>query len=352
CTHVECPHFKECFFFRARKALEESQILIVNHHLLVAEMAMRLRPDFQEEKSILPKFSRIVLDEAHHLEEIALESFSVKIDRLDVVRSLGRIYSDHQPQKSRLGLLKADLAGKNISFPPAVAMAIDIEIPAQKRIAVAAIEQFFILVEEFCEQELLSESSSEIKEKRWRFSDEKAKIPRWTEDVTKVFLSAQQEWNKLFSSLDLLKQELERGVVGNKDFLSVHFTALDLIKSILVQRLFQLENFVMMPPDEKRVRWIEIASPLAMKNITLVDAKLNVSEYLKKHLFSAKETAILCSATLTSNQNFSFLKQQIGIVGEEFTKRVSEKTYESPFDFQKNALFLVPSDISYSHEYG
>ena len=353
CTHVECPHFKECFFFKARKALEDSQILIVNHHLLVAEMAMRLRPDFQEEKSILPKFSKIVVDEAHHLEEIALESFSVKIDRLDLVRYLGRIYSDHQPQKSRLGLLKSDLASKGVNCSSTLAMAIDVDIPAQKRIALATLEQFFLSVEEFCEQELISESSLEMREKRWRFSDEKTAISRWQEEVKGLFTFVQEEWKKLFSSLELLKQEIGRGLSDtNKDLFSLHFTALDMITGVLIQRLSQLEHFVVAPSDEKRVRWVEISSPLAMKNIILVDAKLNVSEYLKKYLFLAKDTAVLCSATLTSNQNFSFLKQQIGISGKEFAERVSEKTYDSPFDFQKNALFLVPSDISYPHEYG
>ena len=99
CTHMQCPHFKQCFFFKARKQVSESQILVINHHLLVSEISMRMRSDFKEEKSILPKTYRIILDEAHHLEEIALESFSVKIDRLDLIRHLGRIYSECQPQK-------------------------------------------------------------------------------------------------------------------------------------------------------------------------------------------------------------------------------------------------------------
>ena len=168
-----------------------------------------------------------------------------------------------------------------------------------------------------------------------------------------MFTSVQEELKKLFSSLDLLKQEIGRSLSDtNKDVFSLHFNAMDMITGVLVQRLSQLEHFVIAPADEKRVRWVEVSSPLAMKNIMLVDAKLNVSEYLKKYLFSAKDTAILCSATLTSNQNFSFLKQQMGISGEGFLERVSEKTYDSPFNFQKNALFLVPSDISYPHEYG
>lgn len=352
CTHMECPHFKECFFFKARKALGESKILIVNHHLLVAEMAMRLRPDFQEEKSILPKFSKVILDEAHHLEEIALESFSVRIDRLDLIRYLGRIYSDHQPQKSRMGLLRTDLASRGVSPSPSAVHILETEIPIHKRAASSAAEQFFTTVEDFCVKSLVSESASEVKEKRWRFSDDTVLTEDWKGKVKEQFLSVESEWKKLFSSTDLLKLELWRTLSDkDKEFFSVHFTALDMIKGVLLERLGELKGFVCSPSDEKRVRWVEVSSPLVMKNITLVDAKLNVADYLKEHLFSSKETSVLCSATLTSGKNFSFLKERIGLSGKEFAGKVFEEAYGSPFDFAKNALFLVPSDFPLPHEY-
>lgn len=351
CTHVECPHFKSCFFFKSRKQLAESQILIVNHHLLVADLSARLRPDFQEEKSILPKFSRLVIDEAHHLEEIALESFSVKIDRLDLARYLGRLYSDIQPHKSRLGLLKGAISMKRKKISSEAALLLDVEIPTQKRSALTVLDDFYEATEDFCDKELVKEQSSELREKRWRFSAEKALTPAWLEGVKDKFLVLQEEWKKLFSLLEVLKKETLRGLSDeDREFFAPHFTAIEIVESTLSQRLTQIEQFVLAPSDEKRVRWIEAASSLAMKNTTLVDARLNVSEYLKNLLFSSKETVVLCSATLTSNQNFSFLKQQIGLGSKEFEKRIVEKTYDSPFDFQKNALFLVPNDIAFSHE--
>ena len=166
------------------------------------------------------------------------------------------------------------------------------------------------------------------------------------------FVVLEEEWKKLFSLLEILKKETLRGLSDEeKDFFTPHFTAIEIVESSLSHRLAQIEQFVLAPSDEKRVRWIEASSSLSMKNTTLVDARLNVSEYLRNLLFSSKETVVLCSATLTSNQNFAFLKQQIGLVGKEFEKRIIEKTYDSPFDFKKNALFLVPNDIPYSHEY-
>jgi ATP-dependent DNA helicase DinG len=353
CTHVQCPYFKECFFFKARKKVAESQVLVINHHLLVSELAMRMRSDFKEEKSILPKSYRIILDEAHHLEEIALESFSVKIDRLDLVRYLGRIYSDFQPQKSRLGLFTADLSKKRSCFSRALTLLLDVEVPAQKRIALESVEELFVKIEKFCEDFLPKEKGSEIRERRWRFSSKEAAIESWKEGVQGSFELVQTEWNKLFGLLKQLKSEALQDLCdGDKESLSIHVTALEFTESYLAQKLAELEFFITKHDDKSRVRWIETSSPLAMKNVTLVDAKLNVSEYLRDHLFQTKQTAILCSATLTSNQNFSFLKQQIGLNEESLSKRTEEKTYNSPFDFAKNALFLVPKDFVLPHEYG
>jgi ATP-dependent DNA helicase DinG len=353
CTHIECPHFKKCFFFQARKKVAESQILIVNHYLLISELAMRMRSDFVEERSILPKSPRIIVDEAHHLEEIALESFSTRIDRLDMVRHLGRIYSEFQPQKSRIALFSQDLSQKKTKFSQEWLLLFQIDIPAQKKCALEKLEELFVLVEAFCEQYLMKEQASEIREKRWRFSSESAAHPSWKEEIEPLFFQVRQECDKLFI---LLKRFIEEGLVGlselDRESLSIHTVAFDFVESYIQQKLDELHAFISIHEEKSRVRWIEATPPLAIKNITLVDAKLNVSQYLREHLFQSKQTAVLCSATLTSNQNFSLLKQQIGLSDEGLCQRTEEKQYGSPFDFANNALFLVPKDFLLPHERG
>jgi ATP-dependent DNA helicase DinG len=353
CTHIECPHFKKCFFFQARKKVAESQILIVNHYLLISELAMRMRSDFVEERSILPKSPRIIVDEAHHLEEIALESFSTRIDRLDMIRHLGRIYSEFQPQKSRIALFYQDLFRKKTQFSQEWLLLFQIDIPAQKKCALEKLEEVFLDIETFCERHLVKEQSSEVRERRWRFSAENAAILAWKEEIEPLFAQVQQECDKLFT---LLKRFVEEGLKGlsdgDKDSLSIHTVAFDFVESYLRQKLGELHAFIAVHEEKSRVRWIEAAPPLAIKNIMLVDAKLNVSEYLKQHLFQTKQTAVLCSATLTSNQNFSLLKQQIGLSDETLCQRTEERQYGSPFDFAKNALFLIPKDFLLPHERG
>jgi ATP-dependent DNA helicase DinG len=69
CLRVKCPRFNECFYFRARKEAEQSDIVVVNHALLLIDAASG--------GSILPPYEVLIIDEAHQLPEIASKSFSV-----------------------------------------------------------------------------------------------------------------------------------------------------------------------------------------------------------------------------------------------------------------------------------
>ncbi len=75
CLGSECPFYAECFVVRARQAAQEADLVVVNHHLLFADMALR-QEGFGE---ILPGAHAFVLDEAHQLPELAAQFFSVSV---------------------------------------------------------------------------------------------------------------------------------------------------------------------------------------------------------------------------------------------------------------------------------
>ena len=74
CTRLQCPHFEPCFLFRARRTAAEADIVVVNHHLLSADLAVRQVQDNWTEAAVLPPYRRLILDEAHHLEDVAAVS--------------------------------------------------------------------------------------------------------------------------------------------------------------------------------------------------------------------------------------------------------------------------------------
>ena len=74
CTRLKCRHFDRCFLFRARRRAAEADVVVVNHHLLAADLSVRQAQDNWQEAAVLPPYQRLVLDEAHHLEDVAAGS--------------------------------------------------------------------------------------------------------------------------------------------------------------------------------------------------------------------------------------------------------------------------------------
>ena len=71
CTRLKCPHFDACFLFQARRRAAEADVVVVNHHLLAADLSVRQASENWEDAAVLPPYQRLILDEAHHLEDVA-----------------------------------------------------------------------------------------------------------------------------------------------------------------------------------------------------------------------------------------------------------------------------------------
>jgi ATP-dependent DNA helicase DinG len=94
------------------------------------------------------------------------------------------------------------------------------------------------------------------------------------------------------------------------------------------------------------VRWIESQPLKTLLNVQLIDADLDVSKALADFLFSKFPTIVLCSATLTTNQRFDFFRQRLGLHPKLLPHRsVTEHIYDSPFDYRKQAILAVPTDL-------
>ncbi len=91
CGRLECPHFDACFVFRARRRAAEADIVVVNHHLLASDLAIRRNTDNWQDAAVLPPYKRLVLDEAHHLEDTAAHHLGHQVTWFGVIRLFGRL---------------------------------------------------------------------------------------------------------------------------------------------------------------------------------------------------------------------------------------------------------------------
>jgi ATP-dependent DNA helicase DinG len=80
---ARCPHYEECFVTRMREDAEQAQIVVVNHHLFFADLALRRGPR-GEYASAIPNYDAVILDEAHRLEDIATDFFGVRVSQARV----------------------------------------------------------------------------------------------------------------------------------------------------------------------------------------------------------------------------------------------------------------------------
>jgi ATP-dependent DNA helicase DinG len=112
CLGAECPFFQDCFVVKARRAAQEADLLVVNHHLLFADLAIK-REGFGE---ILPGAHAFVLDEAHQIPELAGQFFSIALSS----RQLLELEADALREASEATGTKAALAAIGRHVEPAV----------------------------------------------------------------------------------------------------------------------------------------------------------------------------------------------------------------------------------------
>jgi DNA polymerase-3 subunit epsilon/ATP-dependent DNA helicase DinG len=78
CTGPRCAHFRECFFFKARRRADTAHIVVVNHALLMADLAAQAQ--------VLPPYSHLIVDEAHNLEDVATDQLSFSVDQAALIQ--------------------------------------------------------------------------------------------------------------------------------------------------------------------------------------------------------------------------------------------------------------------------
>ncbi|MGH7636990.1 MAG: JAB domain-containing protein, partial [Gemmatimonadaceae bacterium] len=91
CQRFKCPHFEKCFVFRARRIAADADVIVVNHHLLLSDIAVRRVSNNWGESAVLPAYSRLVIDEGHHLEDAAADHLGVSVTRRGLQRLFGRL---------------------------------------------------------------------------------------------------------------------------------------------------------------------------------------------------------------------------------------------------------------------
>jgi DNA polymerase-3 subunit epsilon/ATP-dependent DNA helicase DinG len=332
CTGPRCPHFRECYFFKARREAEAAHILVVNHALLIADLA--------SQSNVLPPYEHLIVDEAHNLEDVATDQLSFAIDQVALLKFLDDLYQEGGAQVvsgllSELPSYLKESGADDAQRGKADQIAEQIR-PVLGR-ARASVYDCFNRLTAF----LLREVSDNVYNPRLRITDAVRSKELWQE--------IQAAWSNLtdiltvvgdgLGKLDTLLRDLEDAGIPGYDELLLR---VEFLRRFATDVRVRTGHIVF--GDEASICWL--THDRQRDTLTLTAAPLTVADILEAQLFAQKQTSVLASATLTIEGGFSFAKSRLGLSEAE------ELVLESPFDYEQQALVFIPSDIPEPNQRG
>ncbi len=328
CTPERCAHRADkCFFWIAREKAEAAHLIIVNHALLLSDMAM--------ENRVLPEFKYLIVDEAHHLEARATEALSFEASRA----SLDQLF---RLTGSERGGLLANLSAhlRHSEITPTVQREfqrlLDDTAQATDRAQRNSYDFFNVLENFLSHQEELPGEAEGGHDRQYRLTASRRMQPEWS--------AVEIEWDNLGAKFLKLREDLEKIFSGWQEFDDAELPDYeDLAQEILfaIRRARETHSALQATVAEPKATGIYWASVNRTNgDIGLHAAPLHVGESLQKDLFSTRETVILTSATLSIGNSFSYIKNRLGIGDWS-----DELAVGSPFDFAQAALVYVPLDM-------
>jgi ATP-dependent DNA helicase DinG len=290
CTGQKCKQWERCFITEMHRRAVESDIIIVNHHLFFADLA--LRQTGIPEAGILPEFSAVIFDEAHDLEDVASSYFGVSVSNLRFEELARDIESTLQHKQAMSATLHQALA----------------RVRERSRF-------FFGLLP--------------AGEGRFAFRGREAFLKKHGEE----YAGLMQTLDRVFSEMELLPQKPDE-VFG------------------FARRIRELRTqlaFIMEAQDKNTVFWIEWRGEgrktrTGQTHVILQATPIDVSQILKQALFENVESAVLTSATLAvagppERGSFDYVRQRVGL------DHAREMVVPSHFDYAKQAVLYVPPDM-------
>ncbi|MBV9355681.1 MAG: DEAD/DEAH box helicase [Chloroflexi bacterium] len=343
CTPNACAYHRlgVCFLARARRAAEDSHVIIVNHALLLSDLVSGSR--------VLPEYDVLVVDEAHHLEQEATDQLGWQLAPHELARRLDGLWGSHG--RSGKGLVAESVAHLGQRLSP-------LELPqlAQGPARVAALGRDLVRL-----SEQLAEVVAELDPRARRpptparprangpASADQGEARRLTggvragslwrdiearcERVTVGLGEVEAELSELRSRLEqhYPGQERARALAGELGVLQEGWA-----------RIRQRLEEGIHSPANGTIYWVTASR----RGGTLHAAPLDVADLLRGRLFAPLRSAVIVSATLTVGNTFEYVEQRLGL---ELARGVA---LGSPFDFERAALLYVPNDLPDPNEYG
>jgi ATP-dependent DNA helicase DinG len=284
CIGAECPRYGDCFVTKMRQRAAESDLVIVNHHLLCADASVR-KSTFGE---VIPKCNIAIIDEAHQLEDVATQYFGRQISNYrfdDFARDVDRtIAAKPSPDRESVERLRDDADnvrdGARLLFGALQMLRFDAGVGAESRIRVKGHQ-----------------------------------IERAAADVA-----------TLVRSLEALEATVQLTKDADEDVLALGRRASELREDV---------RFLTRADDPGHVFYLEIRG----RGVFLRSSPIDVADIVREMLFDRMSTLVLTSATLSVDGRFDYVRGRLGI------RHAFETRLTSEFDYERQAILYLPKKM-------
>jgi DNA polymerase-3 subunit epsilon/ATP-dependent DNA helicase DinG len=333
CIGARCPHFRDCYFFQARRFAETAHLVVVNHALLLA--------DLNAQANVLPPYNHLVIDEAHNLEDVATDQFSYSIDQAALLKFLDDLFLSGGVQ-----VVSGLLSELRTYLQQSAATPSDQEKAEQyaEQIRPTLVRARTAVYD--CFNHLTGFVTHEVEanqyDTRLRLTPNVRKKPAWA-DVQTVWQNLSDTLlviGDALGKLESLLRELEDAEIPDYDALLLR---VEFLRRFSVDARVNTGHIIF-GDEEGLICWLTYDRQ--RDTLTLTAAPLQVAELLQTQLFAQKETTVLASATLTIEGGFDYIKERLGLPDP------AELMLDSPFDYEKQALVFIPEDIPEPNQRG
>jgi ATP-dependent DNA helicase DinG len=330
CPRLKCPRFDRCFLFRARRKAAEADVVVVNHHLLAADLAVRHASDNWEDAAVLPPYRRLILDEAHHLEDVAAAHLGKQFSSVGLRRLLGRL---ERGGRGLVPTLVRELMRDGEVLSRASLQLVRTDLLPAIGDARASGEAVF----ERLRARLQAEGGGPI-----RLLEEFRDDPIWGEGLDREVQALMAAIRRVSDGVATIADRLAQGELSDR-----RVQLLQELKGV-VRRLEAASDAVTStlrpagggPPI---VRWMERTGAKGA-NVALAAVPLDLAPLLRDLIFERNATVLLTSATLAAGGEFGFLEARLGL-NREPPPVSAREMLPSPFDYPSQCLFGIPDDV-------
>jgi len=290
CMGSHCQFYDRCFFQRARREIEDANLLVVNHALFFSDLALR-----RQEVTFLPNYDYVILDEAHNIEAVAGDHFGVSVSNLQIRHLLNGLFNE-RTGRGFLGMLEAQAA---------------------VRLVVDAHSRLDALYHEIARQYGRVRGTAAM--------PKPPNVPNLLSPALKELAGELRRMKKQFEAPD---DQFELSSFADR----------------CTETAGQIEA-VLSQQYKDCVYWLESSEGREART-TLHAAPLRVDGLLRELLFEKVRSAILTSATLSTggDDGFAYLRGRLGV------DETAELCVDSPFDYAKQATLHIETRLPEPNE--